>query len=468
MRVAIVGAGPAGLYAAGHLLEHPAGTYVDGRMVRLTDASIEVDVLDRLPTPWGLVRGGVAPDHPEKKLVSHVFEAIAERPGFRFFGNVEVGRDVRHDELAQWYDAVIYAVGAANDAHMGIPGEELPGCWSAREFVGWYNGQPDFRDLEFDLSCERAVVVGNGNVALDVARILLLGADELARTDIAEHALEALRASAVREVVILGRRGHLQSAFNNPEFEELGELADVDIVVDLQGLPGKHEVVVDDADWTTARKAQTLRRYAQRAVSRDRKRVVLRFLSSPIELLGSDRVESVLVVRNHLECDSDGRLRARATDEESLIEAGLVLRSVGYFGSPIAGLPFDERRGVIPNENGRVLGPGGTVAGVFVTGWIKRGPQGIIGTNKKCARDTVRSLLADAAAGRVPTGAALDADSVARALATRKADLVDYAGWQLIDRFERRMGRIAARPRVKVTRIDDALERAGARERSTP
>jgi ferredoxin--NADP+ reductase len=461
LRVAIVGAGPAGLYAAGHLLEHPSGTYLDGRMLRLTGAQIEVDVIDRLPTPWGLVRGGVAPDHPEKKLVSRVFEAIAERPGFRFFANVEVGRDLRHDELAEWYDAVVYAVGAAGDPRMGIPGEELAGCWAAREFVAWYNGHPDFSALEFDLSCERAVVVGNGNVALDVARILLLGADELERTDIAVHALDALRASAIREVVVLGRRGHLQSAFSNPEVEELGELAHIDVVVDRQDLPDQDEVVLGYADWTILRKARTLRSYAERPPSGNSKRVVLRFLTSPIELLGSQRVDSVRVVRNRLERDSDGRLRARATAEESVIEAGLVLRSVGYFGTPIAGLPFDEIRGVIPNQDGRVVGPGGTEAGVFVTGWIKRGPQGIIGTNKKCARDTVRALLADAAADRLPTGGTLDAESVARALRARRPNLVNYAGWRLIDRRERRIGRLTGRPRVKVTTIDDALEIAG-------
>jgi ferredoxin--NADP+ reductase len=304
-------------------------------------------------------------------------------------------------------------------------------------------------------------VVGNGNVALDVARILLLGADELERTDIAVHALDALRASAIREVVVLGRRGHLQSAFSNPEVEELGELAHIDVVVDRQDLPDQDEVVLDYADWTILRKARTLRSYAERPPSGNSKRVVLRFLTSPIELLGSQRVDSVRVVRNRLERDSDGRLRARATAEESVIGAGLVLRSVGYFGTPIAGLPFDEIRGVIPNQDGRVVGPGGTEAGVFVTGWIKRGPQGIIGTNKKCARDTVRALLADAAADRLPTGGTLDAESVARALRARRPNLVNYAGWRLIDRRERRIGRLTGRPRVKVTTIDHALEIAG-------
>ena len=458
LRVAVVGAGPAGMYAAGHLLGSPGGTYIDGRLVQLTDMPVEVDMLERLPTPWGLVRGAVAPDHPEKKLVTRVFEAIAARPGFRFFGNVEIGRDVRPAELAQWYDAVIYAVGAASDPHMGIPGEELPGCWSAREFVAWYSGHPDFADLHFDLSGERAVIVGNGNVALDVARILTVDSAQLAKTDIADHALSALRTSAIREVVILGRRGHLQAAFNNPELDELTELANVELLVDLEDLPSDHEVVLDEADWTTLRKLETLRRYAARPATGRSKRIVLRFLTSPVELIGVDRVEAALVVRNHLERDAAGRPHARPTEEEAIIQTGLVLRAVGYFGAPIPGLPFDDHKGVIPNQHGRVVDHDGIVPGAYVTGWVKRGPSGIIGTNKKCARDTVRSLLADASAQHLPTAGTLDKDTVADVLRTRQPQLVPYEAWKIIDRHERRAGRSAGRPRIKLTRVTDMLE----------
>jgi ferredoxin--NADP+ reductase len=459
-RIAIVGAGPAGVYAAGHVLEGAAGTYIDGQLVRLVDVPVEVDVLERLPTPWGLVRGAVAPDHPEKKLVTNVFEEIARRPGFRYFGNVEVGSHVRPAELAAWYDAVIYAVGCASDPHIGIPGEELPGCWAAREFVAWYNGDPDFSHLEFDLSCERAIVVGNGNVALDVARILACPVDKLARTDIADHALAALRASRIREIVILGRRGHLHAAFNNPELEELAELPGVDVIVDLDDLPGEHETVLDDADWTTLRKLQTLRRYAENPTSGEPRSIVLRFLTSPVELYGPDRVQAALCVRNHLERDATGKLQARPTEEESIIETGLVLRAIGYSGSPISGLPFDDHRGVIPNENGRVRDRDGVVRGAYVTGWIKRGPTGIIGTNKKCARDTVRLLVEDARTGRLPTRGTLRAEEVAGILAERAANVVTYDGWKAIDRHERRAGELAGRPRVKLTRREDMLRLA--------
>lgn len=449
LRVAVVGAGPAGMYAAGHLLGSPGGTYLDGRMADLAPGHVEVDVLERLPTPWGLVRGGVAPDHPDKKLIARVFESIAARPGFRFFGNVEVGRDITPAELTDSYDAVIYAVGASSDRHLEIPGERLPGCWSAREFVAWYNGHPDYADLEPDLSGERAVVIGNGNVALDVARILTLSAEHLATTDIADHALQALRGSAIREVQILGRRGYLQAAFHNPELEELTRLPGVDLVVELDDL-----MDAEEASWTTRRKLETLRRHSVPETQEGTKRIVLRFLSSPVEVVGRDQVEAVRVVGNQLERDPRGTWQAKATGEESVIPAGLVLKAVGYTGAPIPGLPFDEQAGVIPSRDGRVTGHDGT----YVAGWIKRGPHGIIGTNKKCARDTVLSVLEDAAARRLPTRKTLSGDAIADLLSTRHPDVLTYQGWKAIDRYERRAGRTAQRSRVKLASVSDMLE----------
>jgi ferredoxin/flavodoxin---NADP+ reductase len=448
LRVAVVGSGPAGFYAAGQLLSQK-------------DVAIEVDVFDRLPTPWGLVRGGVAPDHPKLKSVSRVYERIARKPGFRFFGNVDVGRDVAHEDLTRWYHAVLYAVGSATDRRSGIPGEELPGSWSATEFVGWYNGHPDYRDLEFDVSCERAVVVGNGNVAVDVARMLCLTRDELAVTDIADHALEVLERSQITEVVMLGRRGPEQAAFTNPELLELGELTDADVVVDPADLEIEEHCRETELDGTARRNVEILREFAAREPSGKRKRIVLRFLNSPVELLGDGRVEQVRVGRNRLVRDDDGRLRAEPTGEEELLDAGLVLRAIGYKGVPLPSLPFDERRCTLPNDGGRVLDDGAPLPGVYVAGWIKRGPSGVIGTNKKDANETVHKLLADLADGRVPDHDVPDAEAVAEELATRQPELVDYAGWEAIDAAEKQAGEPAGRPRVKLTTVPELLEAAG-------
>jgi ferredoxin--NADP+ reductase len=449
LRVAIVGAGPSGFYAAGQLLSSK-------------DLAVEVDMIERLPTPWGLVRGGVAPDHPKIKSVSRVYEKIAKRPGFRFFGNVEVGSDVSHEDLLGWYHAVVYAIGTAGDRRMGIPGEDLPGSWSATEFVGWYNGHPDYRDLVFDLSCERAIVVGNGNVAIDVARMLTLTHDELAVTDVADHAIEAFDASSIREIVILGRRGPQQAAFTNPELLELGELADADVIVDPADLELPEEIQDDSADATARRNVEILADYARREPAGKRKRIVLRFFTSPVELLGDGRVEAVRLVRNELVRDEQGVLRARPTDVEEVLEAGIVFRAIGYTGVPVEGLPFDERSGTIPHEEGRVVG----VPRTYVAGWIKRGPSGVIGTNKKCATDTVNTLLADLRNGTLEVIEALDADAAAAALAERQPELVTYAGWEAIDEVERGAGEAQGRPRVKLTTRDELLEAAGVRSRA--
>ena len=446
IRAAIVGTGPAGMYALEHLLEE-------------RDLDVEVDLYERLPVPWGLVRYGVAPDHPEKKLVAdRLFNYFIGRHNVRFLGNIEIGRDIRHAELSDWYDGVIYAIGACSDTQMGIPGEELPGSWAAREFVAWYNGHPDFSNLQFDLSCKRAVIVGNGNVALDVVRILTMSIDELEKTDIADYALETLRQSQIEEVVILGRRGHFQGAFNNPELEELEHLEGVDVTVEADDFPAANDVVLDNADWETRRKIKTLERLAKRRTRGVKKRIVFRFLSSPVELVGNDRVRQVLVIRNHLEHDEDGNLKARPTEEESIIEAGLVFRAIGYRGYPFPGLPFDERRGVIANENGRVSDNGELLPGAYVTGWIKRGPRGIIGTNKQCADETVHCFLNDIEAGKIQRDNTLSSDELSAALANRKLHVVSVAGWRRIDRAERERGRSLSRPRVKLFDVDKMLQ----------
>ena len=450
LRVAIVGSGPSGFYAAGQLLKcksHP-------------DLAVQVDMFDRLPTPWGLVRGGVAPDHPNIKAVSRVYEKTAEHPEFRFYGNVGLGRDLFHEDLTGRYHAVIYAVGAQTDRRMGIPGEDLPGSWAATEFVAWYNGHPDYRDLEFDLSAERAVVVGNGNVAADVARMLALTRDELAETDVADHALDALAESNVREIVVLGRRGPAQAAFTNPELLELGEMTDADVYVD----PGDAELdplskafIESEAAHATAKKnVDILSEYAKREPLGRRRRIVLRFLVSPVEILGTDRVEGIRIAHNELVEGEGGQIRAKATDITEELDCGLVVRSIGYRGTRLPGVPFDEERCVIPNENGRVEGR----TGEYTVGWIKRGPTGIIGTNKRDAQETVDTLLRDLDAGNLPEPADPERESLEALLAERQPEVVSYAGWQAVDRAEREAGEPQGRPRVKLCSFDELLEAA--------
>ena len=403
LRVSVVGSGPAGFYAAEHLLKRD-------------ELTVRVDMLDRLPTPFGLVRGGVAPDHPKIKSVIRVYERTAARQGFRFFGNVKLGEDVSPAELAERYHAVIYAYGAETDRHLGIPGEDLAGSDPATAFVGWYNAHPDYTSLSFDLSHERAVVIGNGNVAADVARMLALTGEELEATDTAEPAIEALARSGVREIVVLGRRGPAQAAFTNPEVRELGEMEDADIVVEPAELkldPLSREFLdSEDSGITARRNVEILEGFTGRRPVGKRKRIVLRFLVSPIEIEGSDRVERIVIGRNELYRTENGAIRPRDSGERETIECGLVLRSIGYKGIRIDGVPYDEHGGVIPNDRGRMLDPasGEPLPGRYVVGWIKRGPSGVIGTNKKDAQETVDSLAEDVEAGRLPEAAAAGPD----------------------------------------------------------
>ncbi|MET7331184.1 FAD-dependent oxidoreductase [Nonomuraea sp. NPDC005650] len=447
-RAAVIGAGPSGFYTAEQLLA----------------AGFEVDLIDALPTPYGLVRAGVAPDHAKIKSVTRMYARIAARPGLRFFGGVEFGRDITRDELLDRFHAVVYAVGAADDNRLGIPGEDRPGSHPATEFVAWYNGHPDFADHGFGLSARRAVVIGHGNVALDVARMLVSDPAELARTDIADHALRALVRSAVREVVVLGRRGPAQAAFTHPELRELGELSRADVLVD----PAEAEPDAHSAAWlasgaagpTARRNVETLREYARRAPAGKTHRVVLRFARSPVEILGGadGSVSGLRIMRNRIEAGADGRPRAVPTGEEEVIGCGLVLRSIGYRGRPLPGVPFDGHRGVIRNAGGRVLGADGAPSpGEYAVGWIKRGPSGVIGTNRKDAADTVARIAEDAAAGALNSPGRPDAGEVAAWLAGRVPGLVRWDGWEAIDRHEIGLGTPLGRPRVKLVRRSELV-----------
>ncbi|TCN53651.1 ferredoxin--NADP+ reductase [Rhodococcus sp. SMB37] len=439
MRVAIVGSGPAAFYAA---LE----------IVSMRGARVEM--FDRLLTPYGLVRFGVAPDHPGTKAVTVVFESLAKKSSFNLNLGVEIGTHITHEELVERHHAVIYAVGASSDRRLGIPGEDLAGSHTATEFVAWYNGHPDYADRTFDLSSDHVVVIGNGNVALDVARILLTDPEDLDHTDIADHALDALRTSNVREVVVLGRRGVAQAGYTNPEMLALRDLPDVDLIIDSDEVATDEltQAILDadDTEPSVRSKVMFAQEVAAGNPTGNKKRLVLRYLVSPTEIVGTDRVESVRVTRNRLEQESDGAVMAVATDQTETLEAGLVLRAVGYHGVAMPDLPFDNARGVIPNVGGRVVDPASRepLPGVYVTGWIKRGPSGVIGTNKKCAIDTVDLLLQDYLAGSLPVPGH-DAESLTALVAERQPDIVNFKGWTAIDKAEKAAGRARKRPRVK-------------------
>jgi len=445
MRVAIVGAGPAGFFLAERLLAR-------------AEPAVGVDLLERLPAPHGLVRFGVAPDHEKIKSVTRSFDAVASRPGFRYFGNVEFGAEVSLADLARHYHAVCFTTGAQTDRRMGIPGEDLAGSHSATEFVAWYNGHPRFRSLAFDLSAERVAVVGVGNVAVDVARMLCRTPAELAGTDVADYALDALRASRVREVWLLGRRGPVQAAFTAPEVKELGELEGCDV----RAVP--EEVVLDPLsraeleradDRATRRKVELLQGYAARAPSGKPKLLTLRFLVSPVALEGdaAGRVRAITLVRNELVAGPGGVLAAVPTGRTERLPVELVFRSVGYRGVPLPDVPFDERLGIIPNAAGRVIDPHTLhpTPGLYVAGWIKRGPSGVIGTNKPDAAETADAMVADFEAGRLPAPAEPDPAAIERLLRERQPCLITFDDWKMLDRIESERGQASGRPRVKMT-----------------
>lgn len=448
--VAIVGSGPSGFFAAASLLK--SGGAGDNRDVR-------VDMLEMLPTPWGLVRSGVAPDHPKIKSISAQFDKISLDPRFRFFGNLVVGDHVQPAELAERYDAVVYAIGAQSDRSLGIPGEDLPGSVAAVDFVGWYNAHPHFEEMAPDVSGGRAVVIGNGNVAIDVARILVSDPDMLAETDIADHALESLHARGVGEVLVIGRRGPLQAPFTTLELRELGELealGDVDIIIDPADFADITDEDLEAASKTVRNNIKVLRKYGDTTPKGATRRIVFRFRTSPIEIKGDAKVSSIVLGRNELVTEPNGRVSAKDTGEREEVPTQLVVRAVGYRGLPTPGLPFDERAGTIPHVDGKVDGS----RNEYVVGWIKRGPTGVIGSNKSDSQETVNTLLANLAAAELAELAEFGDDhgeSVERWMLSRQPKLVTTDHWKLIDEHERTAGEGSGRPRVKLTSVAELL-----------
>jgi ferredoxin/flavodoxin---NADP+ reductase len=444
LRVAVIGAGPSGFYAADALLKQRE--------------DVSIDLFDRLPTPYGLVRYGVAPDHQKLKSVTKLYERTCSDPRVRFLGNVEFGTDLTHEDVRKHYHAVVYAVGAPSDRHLGIPGEDKAACLSATEFVAWYNGHPDYVDLEVPLDAESVAVVGVGNVAVDVARVLAKSVDELAETDMADYAIEHLRTSRVTDVYMLGRRGPAEAKFTTKELRELGELGNADIVV----LPEELEVSDDsmkaiEGDTTRLKNLEVLREMAAKPLEGKPRRLHIRFCVSPREIEGGERIAAVKLERNRLEATESGYMQSVGTGDFETLPAQLLLRSVGYRGTALPGVPFDTRKNVIPNDRGRVLAAAGgaPVPGEYVAGWIKRGPTGVIGTNKADAIETVEQLLAD----ELPAVSAEDASAAAvdQLLRTRGVRAFDFEHWMALDKHEQEAGKASGRPRVKVTAVDDML-----------
>lgn len=449
LRVAIIGAGPAGFYTTDHLLKEK-------------NLFVEVDMFDRLPTPFGLVRAGVAPDHQKIKKVTRVFDRIAQNPHVRYFGNVELGKHISVEDLHHYYHQIVYTVGTASARKLGIPGEALMHSHSATEFVGWLNGHPDYRHFQFDLSREHVTIIGMGNVALDVARMLTKTADELRKTDIANYALDALSHSRVREVRVLARRGPAQAACTIPELRELGELDATDIIT----LP--QEMILDDAsremvdvDGQTRRKFNMLQSYSYEPNgSGKQRRIIFRFLVSPVEIIddGSGGVGAMHLQKNSLTMRADGSLRPEPTDEFETIPSGLVFRSIGYRGVPINGLPFNQRYGILQNTVGRLeTSDGKPRPGEYTAGWIKRGPSGIVGTNKPDALETVKRMMEDLRAGIHLSPVNPGIESATALVLARQPNYFTYPDWKKLDALETERGQAQGRPRVKFTSIEEMV-----------
>lgn len=441
LRVAIVGAGPSGFYAAGALLQQK-------------EIHVSIDIFDRLPTPYGLVRYGVAPDHQKIKSVTKVYERTVRDSRVRYFGNVGLGEEISHDELKSHYDQIIYATGASSDNQLDIPGEELAGSFSATEFVAWYNGHPDFTDRDFDLSVESVAVIGVGNVAMDVTRILAKSYAELAETDIADYALEKLRTSRVKQIHVVARRGPAQAKFTNPEIKELGELAEADVIINPDDL------VLDDSsaaslesDRTAARNLETMQALAERGATGKSRQIHFHFLRSPVELTGDDAVQSMRMEVNELHPMETGYIACDGIGQFETLDVGLVFRSIGYRSLPIPGVPFYEKWGLIPNEKGRVTAAhkGEVVPGEYVVGWAKRGPTGVIGTNKPDAVETVHLMLEDVPT-LIPTpDVTANPQAIVALLKARGADYFSFEDWLKLEAIEDERGKAAGRPRVKFT-----------------
>lgn len=454
LRVAVIGAGPAGFYAADALLKQE-------------DVPVSVDLYDRLLTPYGLVRHGVAPDHLKIKNVTKGFAATASDPRCRFLGNVEFGSGLTLDDLRRHYHLAIFTTGAQTDRRMNIPGEDLEGSHPATAFVAWYNGHPDYAHLEFDLSRESVAIVGVGNVAIDVARILCLSPAELHQTDMPDYAVRALSQSRVRRVHLLGRRGPAQAAFTNPELKELGELAEADVIIrpEEARLDPLSEEEVAQGDRMLGRKVELIQEYAARPPAGRPRQLFLRFLVSPVEVLddGSGKVGGMRLVRNTLTRTETGTLAATPSGQNENIDCGLVFRSVGYRGVPLPGVPFHDRWGVIENVHGRVVKADGVtpVVGEYVAGWIKRGPSGVIGTNKPDAVETVAAMLEDAAAGRTWRPAEPSPGAVIETLAGRGVRFTTFEDWCRLDAVELAEGERCGRPRVKFGSAEEMLRALG-------
>lgn len=455
LRVAIIGSGPTGFYTTEHIFKQK-------------ELVAEIDMYDRLPTPYGLVRFGVAPDHQKIKTVTRAYERTAKNPRFRFYGNVEFGQDVTIEDLRRHYHQIVFCTGAQSDRKMGIPGEDLEGSHPATEFVAWYNGHPDYRDYHVDLSQEYAAVVGIGNVAMDVARILTRTPEELAQTDIADYALEALSKSKIEQVYILGRRGPAQAKFTNPEIKELGEMADADIVVlpEEAALDPLSQADLENSnDRGMMKNVEILQDYAGREPSGKSRKIHMRFLVSPVELFGNDQnqVVRMRLVKNELYATEAGTLRPRATDQFEEIPAGLVFRSVGYRGLPLPDVPFFDKWGVILNQQGRVLNPDtqDPVTGQYTAGWIKRGPSGVIGTNKPDALETVNCMMDDLAAGAMLTPENPEVAAAESLVKERQPNYFTFADWLKLDEIEVANGEKLGRPRLKFTSIETMLAALG-------
>jgi len=447
LRVAVIGSGPSGFYTVQQLLQRK-------------DLALEIDVLERLPAPFGLVRYGVAPDHAKIKNVIAVYDRLARDPRVRFYGQVEYGTTLTRADLERHFDQAVFCTGAQTDRRLGIPGEDLVGSHPATDFVAWYNGHPDYADRQFELGCETALVIGVGNVAVDVARILCRTHEELASTDIADHALAALRASRVRRVILVGRRGPAQAAFTPPEVEELGQLSDAcasTLAEEVELDAATRQALGPSLDKGTLRKIELLQSYAGRCEPAKGRRLELRFLLSPLEILPGPRgeVAGVILARNRLELER-GQIRAVPSDATETLPAGLVFRSVGYRGVALRDLPFDERHGTIPHERGRIRdAERSLLPGLYVAGWIKRGPSGVIGTNKPDAAETVERMLEDLAAGALAQPTAPSRTAFESLLHERMQRWVSYEDWQRLDALELEAGRAQGRVRRKLVRHEE-------------